>query len=391
MGSAAIPDINDLDKRFIAPIPNMTQLIQSDSFAALKNLINDTARFVGLPFMRAAVESLSRTLGADFAFISRTVHGVPGTVQMIAAHRDGQVTEGWTFHLCGTPCDLIYQERPEDPWLSMKVGRSVAINKQVCELFDATRGTRFQSFIGVPLFDGESRMVGHVALFFNQAVADDQSLKLTVELVELFAQKIQAELNRMIADQSRDNLLGDLRRLVEQLEHESITCGLTGLYNRRYFSRRMAQRQMSSAAVSPYALLLIDIDYFKRINDTYGHDVGDEVLGYVCRTIQQGIRGSAEEVYRLGGDELAVVVTGEIRLCDLQRLGERLSRAVTSGWKPLCAGLMPPTLSIGASRRSDSDRDWENIYVRADRALYASKRNGRNCTTVQEADFEVAL
>lgn len=170
-----------------------------------------------------------------------------------------------------------------------------------------------------------------------------------------------------------------------------VTDGWTGLYNRRYFSRRMAQRQMSPAAVSPYALLLIDIDYFKRINDTYGHDVGDEVLGYVCRTIQKGIRGSAEEVYRLGGDELAVVVAGEIRLSDLQRLGERLSRAVTVGWKPVRAGLMPPTLSIGATRRSDADRDWENIYVRADRALYASKRNGRNCTTVQEADFDVAL
>lgn len=369
----------------------MTPLIQSDSFAALKSLINDTARFVGSPFMRAAVESLSRTLGADFAFISQTVHGAPGTVQVIAAHRDGQVIDGWTFRLCGTPCDLIYQERLEDPWLSMKVGRSVAVNERVCELFDATRGTRFQSFIGVPLFDGESRMVGHVALFFNQALAHGQCLRLAVELAELFAQKIQAELNRMIADQSRDNLLGELRRLVEQLEHESITCGLTGLYNRRYFNHRMSQKHLSPAAASPYALLLIDIDYFKRINDTYGHDVGDEVLRYVGRTIQQGIRGSAEEVYRLGGDELAVVITGEIRTGDLQRLGERLSRAVAVGWKPIRAGLMPPTLSIGATRRSDADREWENIYVRADRALYVSKRKGRNCTTVQEAELEAAL
>lgn len=368
------------------------QLIQHDSYTALKTLLNDTARFIGEPFMRAAVESLGRTLGADFVFISQTVQGTPGTVRMIAAHRDGRATDGWTFQLCGTPCDLIYQERLEDPWSSMKIGRSVAISERVCELFDATRGTQFQSFIGVPLFNGESRMVGHVALFFNEAVVDGDGLKLTVELTELFAQKIQAELNRMIADHTRDNLLGELRRLVEQLEHESITCALTGLYNRRYFNHRMAQMQASSPAPMPYALLLIDIDYFKRINDTHGHDVGDEVLRYVAHTVQRSTRGSGEEVYRLGGDELAVLVAGDLGCDALQRLGERLSRAIADGWQPLRPGLQAPTLSIGATRRSPTDPAWEEIYVRADRALYVSKGLGRNRTTVQEeAELEATL
>ncbi len=370
-------------------------LIQRDSFTALKTLLNDTARFVGEAFMRAAVESLGRTLGADFVFISQTVHGAPGTVRMIAAHRDGQATDGWTFQLCGTPCDLIYQQRLEDPWSSMKIGRSVAISEHVCELFDATRGSQFQSFIGVPLFDGESRMVGHIALFFNEAVIDGDGLKLTVELSELFAQKIQAELNRMIADQSRDNLLGELRRLVEQLEHESITCGLTGLYNRRYFNHRMAQIHAASPSQTPspmpYALLLIDIDHFKRINDTHGHDVGDEVLRHVARTVQRGIRSSGEEVYRLGGDELAVLVAGDIGTGALQRLGERLSRAVAEGWQPVRSCAAAPTLSIGATRRRPADPAWEDIYVRADRALYAAKRGGRNRTIVlEEAEFEPA-
>ncbi len=213
-----------------------------------------------------------------------------------------------------------------------------------------------------------------------------------MELTELFAQKIQAELNRMIADHSRDNLLGELRRLVEQLEHESITCALTGLYNRRYFNHRMAQMQASSPAPMPYALLLIDIDHFKRINDTHGHDVGDEVLRYVARTVQRSTRGSGEEVYRLGGDELAVLVAGDIGCDALQRLGERLSRAVADGWQPLRPGLLAPTLSIGATRRSLADPAWEEIYVRADRALYVSKGSGRNRTTVQEeAELETTL
>ena len=75
----------------------------------------------------------------------------------------------------------------------------------------------------------------------------------------------------------------------------------------------------------------------------------------------------------------------------MQRLGERLSRAVAEGWRPVRSGLAAPTLSIGVTRRSGADQAWEDIYVRADRALYVSKPQGRNRTTVQEeAELEFA-
>lgn len=355
-----------------------------DAYSTLQKRLNDTASFIGEPFMHAAVASLQTTLGADFVFISQTVHGVPGSVRMIAARRNGQAVDGWTFQLCGTPCDLIYTEQLEEGWASMKIGRSVAISDRVCELFDATRGTRFQSFVGVPLFDGGRRMVGHLALFFDRSSPDRGALTVVVELVELFAQKIQAELNRMNADRERDGLLAELRRLVEQLEHESITCPLTGLFNRRYFQHRMAQLQASKGAASGGGLLLIDIDHFKQINDTHGHDVGDAVLKYVAGTLKRVTRKDGEEVFRLGGDELAVLVAGDIGHDALRRLGTRLAAAISRDWQSMGGALHPPTLSIGGTCCSVDDGCWEETYVRADRALYASKRNGRNQTTVTD-------
>ncbi len=357
---------------------------QQNAFSILQKLLNDTAAFVGEPFMHAAVTSLGKTLGADFVFISQTVHGVPGSVRMIAARRDGEAIDGWTFQLCGTPCDLICRESLDEDWASLKIGRSVAISDRVCEMFDATRGSQFQSFVGVPLFDGGRRMVGHLALFFNQPSSDRGALALVVELIELFAQKIQAELNRMIADRERESLLSELRRLVEQLEHESITCPLTGLFNRRYFHHRMAQLHAFEGKAAGCGLLLLDIDHFKQINDTHGHDVGDAVLRHVADTLKRDTRKDGEEVFRLGGDELAVLVAGDIGYAALQRLGERLATSLSRHWQPVGGAHHPPTVSIGGTCRMPEDDSWEETYVRADRALYVSKRNGRNQTTVTD-------
>ena len=152
------------------------------------------------------------------------------------------------------------------------------------------------------------------------------------------------------------------------LEHMAQTDPLTGLFNRGSFD------QLLSQFTEEMALLAVDIDLFKEINDRYGHEVGDEVLKKVASELKSAFE---EEDYccRIGGDEFAVVVsdaTKESRV-EIVALLERIYQNMRDGSNDMPA----VTLSIGVAFGCDLPRDM-NVYHAADKALYEAKRNGRN-------------
>ena len=154
-------------------------------------------------------------------------------------------------------------------------------------------------------------------------------------------------------------------RLRHQAEHDA----LTGLYNRGAFDKLREERRYT-----PFALMLIDVDLFKRINDTYGHDIGDKVLQKVARLLDRNFRGT-DFPCRIGGDEFAVIMTDvssnmkELVRGKLQRIADAL--------KDTSDGAPAVTLSIGAAF-SDRDGGTDDIYRDADRALYVVKTHGRD-------------
>jgi diguanylate cyclase len=167
-----------------------------------------------------------------------------------------------------------------------------------------------------------------------------------------------------------------LRQEIEQHRREALTDPLTGLFNRRAMEQLLAE-QMDSSDDS-IAMLVLDIDHFKNVNDTYGHAVGDIVLRHVADAIRKYIRGEDIAV-RYGGEEF-VVLLPRTALPGAMSVAETLRRRVEEMRlvrRHDNLRLEPITISIGVARRRAED-DQETFFHRADQALYLSKSSGRN-------------
>ena len=178
-----------------------------------------------------------------------------------------------------------------------------------------------------------------------------------------------------------------LRVLQEQLEQAnarlydlSCTDGLTGLYNRRHLDRVLeAEVSRHVRYALPLTLLLVDVDHFKKVNDTHGHLTGDIVLKEIARTLAAMIR-KADVLCRFGGEEMCIVLastgmTGALILADRLRAAIEALALVSDSGTPLQV-----TISIGAAA-AEADkgvRTPDALLAAADRALYAAKTGGRN-------------
>jgi diguanylate cyclase (GGDEF)-like protein len=166
-----------------------------------------------------------------------------------------------------------------------------------------------------------------------------------------------------------------LKTAERELERQARVDGLTGVANRRYFDERLASGvARSQRAGAPIALLYLDIDHFKRINDGRGHAAGDQVLREFARRLKSNVR-EGDLVARIGGDEFVVLVEGAESLAGVQALAEKLLRAIGVPFD-LPGGPLPVGTSVGVgySRRSvNADR----LLAAADQALYQAKDAGR--------------
>jgi diguanylate cyclase (GGDEF)-like protein/PAS domain S-box-containing protein len=167
---------------------------------------------------------------------------------------------------------------------------------------------------------------------------------------------------------------------LRELEQTALVDELTGLGNRRYFNRAIAASLADLARHgTPFGVLLLDIDHFKRFNDTYGHDVGDRVLQLVGRTLSHNCRAYDTPV-RWGGEEFAIV-SDKVTPESLRATAERMRVLVAESFLEHDGERLSVTTSVGGAA-AESDDDVESIVKRADARLYASKDAGRNRVTV---------
>ncbi|HKZ96518.1 MAG TPA: PleD family two-component system response regulator [Hyphomicrobiaceae bacterium] len=169
-----------------------------------------------------------------------------------------------------------------------------------------------------------------------------------------------------------------LRNRLQESVELAITDSLTGLHNRRYMERHM--KTLIGEAIRsgrPLSILLADIDHFKQVNDTYGHDVGDAVLREFADRFRRNTRG-IDLACRLGGEEFLIIMP-ETDLGSAYQAGERLRACVAADPFPVGPGCqIRVTASVGLATLEHPGDTPETVFKRADNALYAAKRGGRN-------------
>ena len=287
--------------------------------------------------------------------------------------------------VAGVPISLISLVDAQRQWFKSKVGldvrqtpRDVAFCAHAIlgdgpfTVPDATRDRRFHDnplvtggpqvrfYMGIPLAVPEGPSVGTLC------VIDRKPRRLS---------------------KSQQACLNDLAHMVVremELRRVATTDALTGALNRR-MSLRMVSQEARRAARSgePFSFAMVDLDHFKRINDTWGHDAGDIVLAQTALACREVMRDE-DTLFRLGGEEFGILFVNA-DLASAAEGAERI-RAHLAG-RPITVGdqLVPVTASIGVAQHDPSDVTPPALIARADKALYAAKAGGRNRVMTADA------
>ncbi len=236
---------------------------------------------------------------------------------------------------------------------------------RLCSQARSLERTRHMPILAISDADNNTRLLRGLEIGVN-----DYLLR-PVDKNELLARTRTQIRKRRYTDHLRDNVQNSIEA--------AITDALTGLYNRRYMESHLATlAEQASVRAKPLALMMIDIDYFKSINDGYGHDAGDDVLREFAVRIRKSIRG-IDLACRYGGEEF-VVVMPETDLGVAGMVAERIRRAIASNPFSVNSGKdrLDVTISIGLATLDTKGEQIAAVLKRADQALYRAKRDGRN-------------
>jgi two-component system cell cycle response regulator len=236
---------------------------------------------------------------------------------------------------------------------------------RLCSQVRSLDRTRNVPILAIAEAENSARMVRGLEIGVNDY------LVRPIDKNELLARaRIQVR-KRRYTERLRDNV---------QLSIEmAITDALTGLFNRRYMESHLGTLvEQAAARAKPLSVLVLDIDYFKAINDTYGHDAGDDVLREFALRVRKSIRG-IDLACRYGGEEF-VVVMPETDMAVAAMVAERLRRRIATEPFAIEQGArnLAVTISIGIAALGGKDDSAASVLKRADQALYRAKRDGRN-------------
>lgn len=223
--------------------------------------------------------------------------------------------------------------------------------------------------IVVPLFH-ELRSVGVLKVLSSNKAHFSE---IDVHTLQLLAGLVGAAIGRSEEQKIRLRLMAELEAANKRLEQLAATDGLTGLANRRTFDAALRNYfALEHRHEYPLSLLMIDIDHFKRYNDTFGHQAGDLLLKALAEAIRNQTKAN-ELVARYGGEEFVIILPGTDSAA-AQVLAERLRRVVET----LTDGLGLVTISLGIATTGNAKVTPEELLAESDAALYHSKNHGRN-------------
>jgi len=239
---------------------------------------------------------------------------------------------------------------------------------------------RFEAFMRVGNPPKLRQLAVVLDRLFNMFESREQHLKMAVDELQTTRNELE-ELNNLLDSKVRERT----KALVEAnalLESLSVTDSLTGINNRRNFDLLLVQETARARRYhSPLCGLMLDIDFFKRVNDTYGHQIGDEILRFIGLSLRTRMR-SHDISARYGGEEF-VILLPETAGDAAFRVAEKLRKFIAAKPVPTTAGPVSITVSLGvAEYLAEQMKTPEALVAAVDKALYEAKRSGRNRTVV---------
>jgi diguanylate cyclase len=227
--------------------------------------------------------------------------------------------------------------------------------------------------------DYSQRMNGFISRL-EQGDPGPSALKEMIEQVILDTRKVEQSSSELTLQLEKTKQEGnELRRKLEEAEREATRDVLTGLYNRKYMNKAIqALHDYYREEGAPFTVIMMDIDHFKRINDTHGHKVGDSVLEFIGQTMTGSVKGRDVPV-RYGGEEFVILLpaTASEGGCTLaESLRQQISsKALKITKTQTTIGVITVSCGVAEVRQDDT---VDSVVDRADKALYLAKRSGRN-------------
>ena len=322
---------------------------------AITEIMEGISTAVGEQFFPAIARTMSKILNADAVSIGVLPYDSHDEIETLAFYLDGKPYPNLRYKLEGTPCNTIIG----------KETRSYTSNLQ--QLFPDNGELQqlgMQAYIGAPLFDSQNNPLGIQFAMFRQPVSNPA---FTESVLRIFAARTSAEIERANNE--------------EQIKHMAYHDSLTRLPNRELLLDRLHQSLAHAKRIDNYlAIMMLDLDHFKSINDTLGHPVGDELLVRTGQRLSNCIR-SEDTVARIGGDEFVILLTDLGDQDSAIKYASRVAEKIHEQFVPaydINGNKLMITSSIGIALFPDDGESSELLIKHSDTAMYQAKEQGRN-------------
>jgi diguanylate cyclase (GGDEF)-like protein/PAS domain S-box-containing protein len=240
-------------------------------------------------------------------------------------------------------------------------------NQEYEKIWNRLNTKEGRSYLAVPL-KLRGRVLGVLSVQSKKIDAYDSN---QIRMIETFSTQTSAAIENA--------------QLFNKMERLAITDGLTGLYNHRYFSE-LAEKELARAVryQKPLSLIMIDLDYFKHVNDQFGHLKGDQILQQISRNCTKILR-KIDIISRYGGEEFCILLP-ETKIKEAVAAAERLREAIASSQLVFEEGIVKVTGSLGVSSLGMCEPEIKKLIDCADKALYDAKKAGRNQVKVYKPE-----